>query len=85
MVAPRLRSRSLVKKKVKTPGGKRTIHYKKKASSFSKCGGCGRNLLGVPKKNHRKLTLSQRKPNRPYGGSLCNRCTRALFKEKARG
>ncbi len=85
MVAPRLRSRSLVKKRVKTPGGRRVLHFRKKQDSFAKCGSCKRLLLGVPRARKGKLTKSQRVPNRPFGGNLCTRCTRALLKERVRG
>ena len=85
MVAPRLRSRSLSKKKVRTPGGRSAAHYKRKPHGYAKCGDCGRPLLGVPRTRIRKLTKTQRVPNRPYGGNLCSSCMRSLVKEKARG
>ncbi len=85
MVAPRLRSRSYSKKKVKTPGGKKTIHFTKKPNGYARCGTCGKLLLGVPRKRLGKLKKSQRIPNRPYGGNLCSSCMRSLLKERARG
>jgi large subunit ribosomal protein L34e len=85
MVAPRLRSRSYIKKKLTTPGGKKTVHYKKKATSYARCGSCNRLLLGVPRTKVSKLRKSQRVPNRPFGGNLCTPCTRSLLKEQARG
>eukprot|EP00008_Paramoeba_atlantica_P009990 CAMPEP_0201481812 /NCGR_PEP_ID=MMETSP0151_2-20130828/6078_1 /ASSEMBLY_ACC=CAM_ASM_000257 /TAXON_ID=200890 /ORGANISM="Paramoeba atlantica, Strain 621/1 / CCAP 1560/9" /LENGTH=71 /DNA_ID=CAMNT_0047864185 /DNA_START=62 /DNA_END=274 /DNA_ORIENTATION=+ len=33
---------------VKTPGGKLTVHYRKKNGAGVKCGGCGRVLAGIP-------------------------------------
>ncbi|RMF89678.1 MAG: 50S ribosomal protein L34e [Methanobacteriota archaeon] len=85
MVAPRLRSRSLVKKRKTTPGGRRVVHYRKKPSAYARCAGCRRTLLGVPRKDVKKLTRSQRTPSRPYGGNLCSRCMRRVLKEKIRG
>jgi large subunit ribosomal protein L34e len=85
MVSPRLRSRSYSKKRVKTPGGKTTVHFKKKPTSYARCGSCEKLLLGVPRTRTGKLTKSQRVPNRPYGGNLCSRCMRNLVKDKARG
>jgi large subunit ribosomal protein L34e len=85
MVAPRLRSRSYAKKKVRTPGGKKTIHFKKKSGAYARCGACKKLLLGVPRSRREKLTKSQRVPNRPYGGNLCSKCMRFLMKEAARG
>ncbi|MFQ5800775.1 MAG: 50S ribosomal protein L34e [Candidatus Hydrothermarchaeales archaeon] len=85
MPAPRLRSRSIAKKRKRTPGGRKVVHYKKKPPAYARCGICKKLLLGVPRKGVSKLTRSQRVPNRPYGGNLCTKCVRSLLKEKARG
>jgi len=53
--------------------------------STSACASCGARLQGVPNKSHigiKRMSSSNRVPNRPYGGNLCVRCTRSAFKGK---
>lgn len=72
---------------VKTPGGRTAVHFKRKKPSKAKCGNCGKALLGVARgciSKIRKLSKTKRRPERPYGGALCSKCTRSLLKEKAR-
>ncbi len=88
MVSPRLRSNTLRKVKKKTPGGRVTIQYKQRKPSKSKCAACGRPLHGVPKllpSQIKKISKSEKKPERPYGGYLCSSCMRELIKIKVRG
>jgi large subunit ribosomal protein L34e len=87
MPAPRTRSRSLRKIFVKTPGGKTTIHYKRRKPKAAHCGKCGAVLKGVARERPykmRKMAKSKKRPSRPYGGILCTRCMRSLFIKKAR-
>lgn len=75
MVRPALRSTSLRRKKVTTPGGKRVVHYSRKKTGKASCSECGAPLSGVKiKKGHVNT------PNRPYGGNMCSKCTRAFIK-----
>merc|ERR1711892_252213 len=65
--------------KVKTPGGKLTIHVLKKKAQRPKCGDCGTCLSGIPAvrpKEMRHLKQRQRKVARAYGGSRCHQCVR---------
>ncbi len=81
------KSRSLRRVKITTPGGKRTIHYRKGKPSKAVCGSCGKELAGVPRERPfriKRLSKTQRRPERPYGGVLCSACTRKTLKEKAR-
>lgn len=76
-----------VKIKKKLPSGKIKIVEKRKKPKIAKCAVCKKPLHGVPREipsKMRKLALSQKRPNRPYGGNLCSKCMRELFKEKAR-
>lgn len=87
MPAPRYRSRSLRKVYVRTPGGGRAVHYRYKKPKIAHCSKCGAILKGVPRErpyNLKKLSKTQRRPERPYGGVLCSRCMRSLFIERAR-
>lgn len=84
MVRRSLRSRSLKRKKTKTPGGKIVVHYKKKKIKVAVCAICKKPLHGVPRlrvSEMRKLAKSKRRPERPYGGNLCSKCMRELFKK----
>jgi len=88
MVRPALRSRSLAKRYVRTPGGRTVVHYHKRKPSPAKCAVCGRSLNGVPRLRPvelRKLPKSLRRPERAYGGYLCPRCLRELLKKSIRG
>jgi large subunit ribosomal protein L34e len=72
---------------VKTPGGKSTLHFKKKKHSKPRCAECGAELHGVPKKSPKeikKMNRSKRVPTRPYAGYLCSRCLRKRIKKEAR-
>ena len=87
MPAPRLRSRSLRRVYVRIPSGKAVIHYRRKKPKIAHCNKCGAILKGVPRERPyklKKLSKTQRRPERPYGGVLCSRCMRSLFIERAR-
>ena len=88
MPEPRLRSRSLRRIYVRKPGGKTTIHYKKKKPKIAHCSGCGDILKGIPRERPYKMMnmpKTKKRPERPYGGVLCSKCLRNLIKGKARG
>ena len=73
---------------VKVPGGRTVIHFKKKKPSKAKCASCGKVLSGVPRERPhkmRKMSKTKKRPERPYGGKLCSKCTRKLLRAKARG
>jgi large subunit ribosomal protein L34e len=83
MVEGAKRSRTLRRKNVTTPGGDRKITYHQRHNSPAKCGSCGSILKGVPR-DVSKLSKSQKKPERLYGGTLCSGCTRAEIKARVR-
>ena len=87
MPRPSHRSRSMVRKPVRTPNGTRKTHYIKRKPQKAKCAGCGSVLSGVPRERPYKMRTmpkSSKRPERPYGGKLCSRCTRSKIIEKAR-
>ncbi|MHA1607648.1 MAG: 50S ribosomal protein L34e [Candidatus Freyarchaeota archaeon] len=85
MPAPRLRSRSLKRKKVRTPGGRLVTHYWRRTVRKYRCAVCGGVLHGCPtSKEDEKLAKTKKRPERPYGGYLCHRCLRAMIKAKVR-
>lgn len=82
------RSRRLKKSRVaiRTPGGETVYHYRHKKHSAAKCARCGKPLSATPtgpKSSIRKLPMSQRRPNKPYGGYLCPECLRELMLSRA--
>jgi len=86
MVKEMFRSRSVKKKKVRIPGNKVVIHFKKKKVSAAKCGVCKKPLNGVPRLRQseiRKLAKTKRRPERPFGGNLCSKCMKKVFRERA--
>jgi len=84
MVKPMLRTRSLKKRKVRTPGKRLVIHYKKEKTHIASCAICKKPLHGVPRLNPLrigKLPKTKKRPERPYGGNLCSKCMRNLFRK----
>ncbi|SRR6056297_2923386 len=73
MVRPALRSHSMARKKRRLPGNNTTVHYDRRAPSRAHCPITKKKLHGVPHvrpSKLRKLTKTQRRPNRPYGGKV---------------
>ena len=88
MVRPALRSRSFVRKTIKTPAGAERVHYTKRRHSPTICANCKKPLHGVPRKRDidiARLAKSQKRPERPYGGNLCSACMREKIKSAIRG
>lgn len=80
------RTRSLRRIKVKTPKGRIAIHYKKRKPGLASCAICKQPLKGVPCSlpyQVKKLSKTERRPERPYGGYLCSSCMRKEILKKA--
>ena len=87
MVSGKYKSRTFRRVYRKTPGARNVIQYKTRKHGKAQCGGCGTSLPGVhtgTKTQIGRLTKSQKRPERPYGGVLCSRCTRLAITSKAR-
>jgi len=87
MVAPRYRSRTFRRVKVRLPSGKTVTHYARRKPGRATCPVTGQELHGVPQMLPRKLSgvpKSSRRPSRPYGGVLSSKAMRAKMVEKAR-
>ncbi|MBT5022651.1 50S ribosomal protein L34e [Candidatus Woesearchaeota archaeon] len=81
------RSRTLRRVKVKTPGGSVTTQYRKRKPSKAKCHNCGELLKGVPRERPYKMQTmakTSKRPERPYGGQLCSKCSRRMMILKSR-
>jgi len=73
--------------KVRTPGGKLIIKRRKEKPGVTLCAMCKEPLHGtkrrIPSKIG-KISKTEKRPSRLYGGYLCAKCTKELVKEKAR-
>ena len=62
-----------------TPGGRTVTQYKKRKPSKAKCGNCRAILIGVPSERPYKMqnmAKTAKRPQRPFGGVLCSKCSR---------
>ncbi|AEH06663.1 50S ribosomal protein L34e [Methanothermococcus okinawensis] len=87
MPAPRYKSGSFKKISRRAPGNKTVLHYRREKPSNARCACCGALLNGVPKGRAyqiAKLSKTEKRPERPYGGYLCPKCLKRLIIEKAR-
>lgn len=87
MTQSKTKSRTLRRVKTKTPTNRVVVHYVQKSPQKPKCSKCGVALQGMGKKTPiqvSKLPKSQRRAERPFGGNLCSKCSKATLKSKAR-
>jgi large subunit ribosomal protein L34e len=72
-------------KKVRTPGGKLVLRKVPKKTGKHVCGLCGKMLHGVPHglrpAEVRKLAKTEKRPERIFGGNLCNKCVQEIIQE----
>lgn len=83
MAEGKIKSRTFRRIKVKVPGGRTTTHYKLRKPKAAHCGICGAVLKGVPRERPvkmRTLAKTKKRPERPFGGVLCSKCSRAKIK-----
>ena len=87
MPRPSKRTRSRKRSPKRLPGGGTTTHYKKEKVGAPRCSRCNRVLSGIPglaQSKKGKLTASQKRTQRMYGGQLCHLCLRDLLKHTVR-
>jgi large subunit ribosomal protein L34e len=61
--------------------------YKKRIPKIPHCANCKTALKGIPRLRPykaKKIAKTKKRPERPYGGKLCSKCTRKLLKLKVR-
>lgn len=87
MVRPSLRSRSLRRVSKRVPSGKSRVFYERSDKYAARCPLCNRPLGGVPRslKTIRYGSKSHKRPERPYGGTLCPSCLALAYKVAVRG
>lgn len=81
------KSRTFRRVSKKLPGGDTRLTYLRRKPSVAHCGRCGAQLQGIPRGNAKdiaKLSKSQRRPERPYGGVLCSKCLKDVLKYETR-
>lgn len=87
MPRPGFRSRTFRRERLRTPGGKNILRHIKKKPGKAHCANCGKILSGVARGSKtyvKKLSKTQRRPERPYAGMLCSKCMREKIKLKVR-
>ena len=87
MPRPSKRSTSLRKVKKKLPGGRVKHAYLKRKPKKAVCAVSRTPLPGVPQGRPykvKKLSKTQRRPERPYGGVLGSKAMRDVMIKKAR-
>ncbi len=68
--------------KRKTPGRRVATHIKREKTSKHKCVICNAVLHGMKRGTNseiRKVSKSQRRPARAFGGQLCTKCSRKIL------
>ncbi len=82
------RSRYRMKKlSRRTPSGRTSLLTKNKKPKQSKCALCRKPLHAVPRETRAgmaKLSATQRRPQRVFGGVLCGNCTASVIKTRTR-
>ena len=71
----------------KLPGGKTVRRFVKRKPGKITCTKCTKALAGTPQKRPaalKKIPKSARRPERPYGGTLCSACARQVHITKTR-
>ncbi len=87
MPRPSQRTRARKRSSKRLPGGGAAFHYKKEKVGAPRCARCGRVLSGIPKSVQSKmgkLTASQKRIQRIYGGQLCHLCLQYSLKQAVR-
>ncbi|MCD6549661.1 50S ribosomal protein L34e [Candidatus Micrarchaeota archaeon] len=83
MPLPRNRSRSKRRIFKRTPGGRTTIHYKRREKGkVHYCAICHAKLQGTH--SLRGMSKSEKRPERLFGGHLCHACTEKVVKYAGR-
>ena len=73
--------------KRRTPSGRISARLSNDRIGKAHCSSCGSELHGMPRKSQkelRKLTRTEKRPQRIFGGYYCSACTREILRDKAR-
>lgn len=81
------KSRTLRNVPTKTPGGRIVKKFVQRKPKKAHCAMCKGDLHGIPRATPTqmaKLSKSEKRPERTYGGVLCGNCVRVILKQEAR-
>ncbi|MCA9477542.1 MAG: 50S ribosomal protein L34e [Nanoarchaeota archaeon] len=81
------RSRTLRRVFNRVPGGESKLVYKQRKPGVARCAQTGEPLHGIPRgtpKQLAKLSKTQKRPQRPFGGVLSSRAMRDVLKLEVR-
>jgi large subunit ribosomal protein L34e len=70
-----------------SPGGKKVLKKKSEKPSKTRCALCAKPLAGVPCRapsQLNKLSKTEKRPERPFGGVLCSKCLSQVIRDKVR-
>ena len=84
MVSGKHKSRSF-RRVFKRVISKTKIFYKRRTPKVPHCAECGDKLKGIPRlsiKDAMNTPKTKKRPERPYGGVLCSKCTRIKIKKQ---
>jgi len=87
MPKPSLRTRSRKRLPLRLPGGRAKTRFKREKAGILRCSRCGSILHGGPRlipSRVAKLSASEKKVERMFGGQLCPSCLRDALKSSAR-
>ncbi|MFH0977848.1 MAG: 50S ribosomal protein L34e [Candidatus Woesearchaeota archaeon] len=87
MVEGKFRSRTYRRVHKTTPGGRNVLHHALRKPKIAHCAVCGAKLKGVPRERPYKMQnmpKTKKRPERPFGGFLCSKCSRNKIMEEAR-
>jgi len=82
-----LRFKRLKGRKRSSPSGHKSVSTNASKPAIRKCALCGTRLHGVPKKSPgdlNKLSKTEKRPERIFGGVLCSGCVTRMMIEKTR-
>ena len=81
------KSRTYRREKVTTPGKRHVTHYIKRKPQSAHCSVCGAVLMGTLRERPYKMMTTaktKKRPQRPFGGVLCSKCSRLMIVSKSR-
>ena len=82
----KIKSRTFRRKQVRTVNGTKTVYVRRKPNA-PRCAVTKKRLHGIPRGNAidiKKLSKTQKRPQRPFGGVLSSSAARDEHKRRAR-
>lgn len=86
MVSGQRKSRTMRRVYKRVPSGNKVVYELRKPAA-ARCGNCGTLLNGIARKRSigmKNSSKSAKRPQRPFAGVLCSKCTKDLMVLEAR-